>query len=155
MRDKGKRALRRPLSPLLLSPRSLGALYRRDLVLSYKSVAVAIASVAGRLHFRPQPVLRGDQEPPPHSHCYRCVRAHSSRIIRCGYVGLTLCGAGPFYSLDSTRGDGINRSLSRSLRHRLIQTHLRETHGEWGRLEGTFLCSRQACRKSLKLATTG
>ena len=27
--------------------------------------------------------------------------------------------------------------------------------GEWGRLEGTFLCSRQACRKSLKLATTG
>ena len=65
MRDKGKRALRRPLSPLLLSPRSLGALYRRDLVLSYKSVAVAIASVAGRLHFRPQPVLRGDQEPPP------------------------------------------------------------------------------------------
>ena len=106
--------------------RSLGALYRRDLVLSYNSVAVAIASVAGRLHFRPQPVLRGDQEPPPHSHCYRCVRAHSSRIIRCGYVGLTLCGAGPLYSLDSTRGDGINRSLSRSLRHRLIQTHLRD-----------------------------
>ena len=27
--------------------------------------------------------------------------AHSSRIIRCGYVGLTLCGAGPLYSLDS------------------------------------------------------
>ena len=54
------------------------------------------------------------------------MRAHSSRIIRCGYVGLTLCGAGPLYSLDSTRGDGINRSLSRSLRHRLIQTHLRD-----------------------------
>ena len=71
---------------------------------------------------------------PPRSDYYRCVRAHSSRIIRCGYVGLTLCGAGPFYSLDSTRGDGINRSLSRSLRHRLIQTDLRDGRdaGEWG-----------------------
>ena len=86
-------------------------------------------------HFPP---VRGprcsEDPPPPRSDYYRCVRAHSSRIIRCGYVGLTLCGAGPFYSLDSTRGDGINRSLSRSLRHRLIQTDLRDGRdaGEWG-----------------------
>ena len=86
MRRRLEKGAQEPFSPLLISPRSLGALYRRDLLLLYNSGAVAIASVAGRLHFRPQPVLRGDQEPPPPqrllSLCARALLSHYSVWLR-------------------------------------------------------------------------